>query len=175
MRCSLIKYFTKTNSSLNMRYQSMTARWSPLPQGSGSQKKGSGSDFIAGIFAGRLLLKTLPSTVWCAGLTNTLTFPSCPSHVLHISHTHACRRHLLGAVWGFDASPYPRWSVLYPSARHFLLVDDVHELHSVVALHVNHRPLQGILGHLVELKEGGGDVEDVEIQKRRLTLTQLSC
>lgn len=42
--------------------------------------------------------------------------------------------------------------MLYASARHFLLVDDVHELHGVVALHINHRPFQGILGHLVQLR-----------------------
>lgn len=129
-----------------------------LPRGSGSRKKGKGSDFIAGIFAGRLLL--LPSTVWCPGLTSTLTFPSCFSHVLHISHTHT-HTDVICVVWGFDWSPYPRWSVLYPSARHFLLVDDVHELHSVVTLHVNHRPLQGILGHLVELRK------EAEVKDRR--------
>lgn len=42
--------------------------------------------------------------------------------------------------------------MLYPSAGHFLLVDDVHQLDGVVALHVDHRPLQGVLGHLVELR-----------------------
>lgn len=67
--------------------------------------------------------------------------------------------------------PYPRWPVLYPSARHFLLVDDVHELHGVVALHVHHRPLQGILGHLVELKERGGDIENAHAIQR-LTFTR---
>lgn len=48
-------------------------------------------------------------------------------------------------------SAHPRRPVLYPSASHFLLVDDVHELDRVVALHVNHRPLQGVLCDLVEL------------------------
>lgn len=47
-------------------------------------------------FAGCLLL--LPSTVWC--LNNTLTFPSCSSHVLHISHarTHT-HTDVIGAEW----------------------------------------------------------------------------
>lgn len=71
-----------------------------------------------------------------------------------VTHTHTQGRHLRWVVWGFGLSPYPRRSVLYPSASHFLLVDDVHELHGVVAFHVNHRPLQGILSHLVELKSG---------------------
>lgn len=42
--------------------------------------------------------------------------------------------------------------MLNPSTGHFLLVDDVHQFDGVVALHVNHRPLQGILSNLVELK-----------------------
>lgn len=41
---------------------------------------------------------------------------------------------------------------MYPSASHFLLVDDVHELHGVIAFHVNHGPLQRILSHLIELQ-----------------------
>lgn len=87
----------------------------------------------------------------------------------HSSHTHTHGRYLC-----FARSPYPRWSVLYPSARHFLLVDDVHELHGVVALHVNHRPLQGVLGHLVELREEGeakSIPDNVRIQALTLTST----
>lgn len=82
-----------------------------------------------------------------------------------VTHTHTRRRYLCGAVRAAGWRPYPRWSVLYPSARHFLLVDDVHELHSVVALHVHHRSLQGILGHLVELRKAAEAKQDnVRIQ-----------
>lgn len=50
-------------------------------------------------------------------------------------------------------SAYPRWSVLYASAGHLLLVNDVHQFNGIISLHINHRPLQRILRHLVELKE----------------------
>ena len=71
-------------------------------------------------------------------------------------------------------SSYPRRPVLYPGPGHLLLVDDVHQLHGVVALHVDHRPLQGILGDLVELRgrrgETGGETgaldSDVPVAKR---------
>lgn len=83
-----------------------------------------------------------------------------------LSHTHALHLHwaiLRVFLW---VSTYPRWSVLNPSTGHFLLVDDVHQFDGVVALHVNHRPLQGILSNLVELK-----------RRRRKTTreTQASC
>ena len=69
------------------------------------------------------------------------------------THTYTQQRHLRRSVWGFGLSPYPWRPVLYPCTSHFLLVDDVHELDCIIALHVNHRPLQRILGHLVELGE----------------------
>lgn len=55
---------------------------------------------------------------------------------------------------------------MYPSTGHFLLVDDVHQFDGVVALHVNHRPLQGILSNLVELKRR---------RRKKTRETQASC
>lgn len=68
-------------------------------------------------------------------------------HVLHMclrlvtyTQTHTRTSSTLSGL-GFGLSPYPWWSVLYSCTSHFLLVDDVHELNSVIAFHVNHRPL----------------------------------
>lgn len=55
-------------------------------------------------------------------------------------------------VQSIDVNPYPRRPVLDPCSGHFLLVDDVHELDGIVALHIHHRPFQRILGNLVELE-----------------------
>lgn len=86
-------------------------------------------------------------------------------HVPHMCLTlvsHTCTSSTLSAVWGFGVCAYPRWSVLYPSTSHFLLVDDVHQLHGVVALHVNHRPLQRILCNLVELRRGEREIHQTQ-------------
>lgn len=80
---------------------------------------------------------------------------------------HTCTPSTLSDFEGFLwVSTYPRWSVLYPSTGHFLLVDDVHQFDGVVALHVNHRPLQGILSNLVELKRR---------RRKKTRETQASC
>lgn len=64
----------------------------------------------------------------------------CLGLVTH-THTHTWMSSTLSGLGGFGLSPYPWWSVLYSCTSHFLLVDDIHELDSVVAFHINHRPL----------------------------------
>lgn len=56
--------------------------------------------------------------------------------------------------------------MLYPSTSHFLLVDDVHQLNSIVALHVNHRPLQRILSDLVELRRDERNVHQTQMNRK---------
>lgn len=44
---------------------------------------------------------------------------------------------------------HSRGAVLNPGSRYFLLVDDVHQLDGVRALHVHHRPLEWVFRALV--------------------------
>ena len=54
---------------------------------------------------------------------------------------------------GQVAEAHSRGAVLDPRAGHFLLVDDVHQLDGVCALHVHHRPLERVFRALVQLSK----------------------
>lgn len=49
-----------------------------------------------------------------------------------------------GGGVGQVAEAHSRGTVLDPRARHFLLVDDVHQLDRVCTLHIHHRPLERV-------------------------------
>lgn len=140
-------------------------RKSLWPRGSKEQRrKEKGSDFTAGIFV-CLHIQSFSALFCRVGLTNMFTSSPSSSHAPEIcpTHTPSTLSDFEGFLW---VSTYPRWSVLYPSTGHFLLVDDVHQFDGVVALHVNHRPLQGILSNLVELKRR---------RRKKTRETQASC
>lgn len=52
-----------------------------------------------------------------------------------------------GVVAGVEA--HSRGPVLNPCSSHFLLVDDVHQLDGICALHVHHGPLERVFLALV--------------------------